>query len=112
MAAPVLAQTDRFAADPRLDNKPDAYGVSSRQAAHKCVAAAEDAAKTAKFTGVDVIGLKSVERKPEGYEIEGWVRVGGGGPAWRDNAPARGSFECEIVRGRIVDLGFDDVPGL
>ena len=112
MAAPVLAQTDRFAADPRLDNKPDAYGVSSRQAGHKCVAAAEDAAKTAKFTGVDVIGLKSVERKPEGYEIEGWVRVGGGGPAWRDNTPARGSFECKIVRGRIVDLGFDDVPGL
>lgn len=111
-ANPALAQNDRFAADPRLNNKSDAYGVSSRQAAHKCVAAAEQAAKAAGFTGIEVIGIKSVEGKPDGYEIEGWVRVGGGGPAWRENVPARGSFECEIARGRIVDLDFDEIPGL
>lgn len=112
MAVPAIAQADRFAADPRLDNKADSYGVSSRQAAHKCVAAAEDAAKTARFTGVEVIGIKTVERKSDGYEIEGWIRVSGGGPEWRDNAPARGSFECEISRGKIVDLDFDEISGL
>lgn len=112
-AIPALAQADRFANDARIDNKRDAFGISSRQAAHMCFAAAEKALQGADYKGVQMVGLKEVERKAEGYEIEVWVSVSGGGPAWRgDDGALRGSVDCEVKRGKIVDLDFDDIPGV
>lgn len=107
------AQADRLANDPRIDNRRDAFGISSRQAAHMCLAAAEKALQGAAYTGVQVVGLKEIERKAEGYEIEAWISVTGGGPTWRgDDGALRGSVECEVKRGKIVDLDFDDIPGV
>lgn len=112
-AAAASAQADRLANDNRIDNKRDAFGVSSRQAAHMCFAAAEKALQGAGYKGVQVVGLKEAERKAEGYEIEAWVSVTGGGPAWRgDDGALRGSVDCEVKRGKIVDLDFDDIPGV
>lgn len=110
--AAAFAQGDRFARDPRLDNQRDAYGVSSRQAAHMCAAAAEKALQGAAYKGVQVVGLKQVERKAEGYEIEAWISVSGGGPAGRGDGPLRGALECEIARGKIADMDFDGIPGV
>lgn len=111
------AQADRLASDPRLSNQRDAFGVSSRQAAHMCFAAAEKALKGAGYEGVQVVGLKEVEAKAEGYELEAWVSVSGGGPAWRGTdgdkgGPLRGTVDCEVKQGNIVDLDFDDIPGV
>ncbi|WP_395331320.1 hypothetical protein WBP06_01935 [Novosphingobium sp. BL-8H] len=112
-----LAQAVSAANDPRLNNQRDAFGVSSRQAAHMCLAAAEKALQAAGYTGVQVVGLKQIESKAEGYELEAWVSVSGGGPAWRGadgdkGGPLRGTVDCEVKRGSIVDLDFDDIPGV
>ncbi|TCM19612.1 hypothetical protein EDF56_103255 [Novosphingobium sp. PhB165] len=106
-----LAQTDRFGTDRRLDNRRDEFGVSSRQAAHMCAGAAETALHGAGYTGVQVVGLKDIEHKPEGYVLSAWVSVSGGGASAEGKAK-RGDFRCEIGRGSIVNLGFNGIPGV
>lgn len=107
-----FAQSDRSANDPRLDNRRDAFGVSSRQAAHMCAAAAEKALQGAAYKGVQIVGLKQIEHKDQGYALESWVSVSGGGPAGRGEGPLRGTLNCTVEQGKIAGLDFDGIPGV
>lgn len=101
-------------------------GGNSRQAVEQCVNAAERNASRSSYGGrAKVTDIRKIDRKRDGYKIEGRIAVntrsndwrGGWGNDYRgyDNRYGgydSGKFKCEVRYGRVVDLDYSGIRGL
>ena len=109
--------------DNRYDDR--RYG-SSRQAVDQCVRAAQGTANRYSYGGrAQVTDIRDIDRKRDGYEVEGRIAVNSRSNDWRRgwgndyrgyNDRYRGydsgSFKCRVSYGRVVDLDFSGIRGL
>ena len=103
--------------DQRYDNR---YAYQGRQRAEqaiqRCIYAAENQARRAGFRYAKVTQIRDVDRERRGFEVEGRIEVAGqrgyGYGYNRRGRVDRGKFSCDIRRGRITDIDFDNIRGL
>lgn len=125
---------DRRYDDRRYDDRYDYRGGgNSRQAVEQCVRAAErDASRYSRGGRAKVTDVRKIDRKRDGFRIEGRIAVNSQNRNWRngDNRYGRGwdsdyrgwdsryngydsgKFRCDIRRGRVVSLDFSGIRGL
>ena len=120
---------DRY--DRRYDrNRYDRRRISSRAAVERCVTAAQSDARRSGYRRASVTDIRKVDRKRDGYKIEGRIAVDSGnrynrnvryGRGWdndyrgyRDDVRGydSGKFKCEIRGNRVTKLDFKDIRGL
>jgi len=99
---------------------------SSRQAVEQCVYAAERNANRYSYGGgAKVTDIRKIDRKRDGYKIEGRIAVNTRSNDWRRgwgndyrgynnrySGYDSGKFKCEVRFGRIVDLDYSGIRGL
>lgn len=91
----------------------DRYGYrggNANAAIQRCAAAAEREARRAGFRYAQVTQIRDVDRERRGFEVEGRIEVADGFRGRR--GVDRGRFSCDVSRGRIIDLDFDNIRGL
>ena len=114
--------------DGRYDDRYDRYNSagSSRQAVEQCVYAAERNANRYSYGGrAKVTDIRKIDRKREGYKVEGRIAVNTRSNDWRRgwgddyrgynnrySGYDSGKFKCEVRYGRIVDLDYSGIRGL
>ena len=91
-----------------------------RRAIDKCVRVAENQARRAGYRYANVVDISNVRDTRRGWNIRGRIEVDGQ-RGYRDqrrgyrgynNGSDRGSFKCEIRRGRVVDIDYRGIRGL
>ncbi len=101
------------------------YG-NSRQAVEQCVNAAERNASRYSYGGrAKVTDIRKVDRKRDGYKVEGRIAVNARNGNWRGgwgndyrgydnryNGYDSGKFKCEVRYGRVTDLDYKGIRGL
>ena len=111
--------------DDRYDRGYNSAG-SSRQAVEQCVRAAEQNANRYSYGGrAKVTDIRKIDRKRDGYKIEGRIAVNTRSNDWRRgwgndyrgynnrySGYDSGKFKCEVRYGRIVDLDYSGIRGL
>ena len=109
----------------RYDNNYDRRDTS-RQAVEQCVRAAEMNASRASYRGgAKVTDIRRIDRKRDGYKIEGRIAVNTRNGDWRRgwgndyrgynsrySGYDSGKFKCEVRYGRVVDLDYRGIRGL
>ena len=96
-------------------------GYGARAAVDQCVRAAEQQAQ--RYTGAraEVYEVRDIDRERDGFEVKGRIAVQdrwGGGRygdyrrGYRNSGWDEGTFNCDVRRGRIVDLDFGGIRGL
>ncbi|ANU07644.1 hypothetical protein [Paraurantiacibacter namhicola] len=109
--------------DDRRGYRHRGYRDNPRRAVEKCVRAAERTANRYSYGGrADVIDIRDVDRKRDGYRIKGRIAVQTGyrdgryrdyrGYRNNDRGYDTGKFTCRIERGRVVDVDFKGIRGL
>ena len=92
-------------------------GRHGNRAVQRCINAVEREARRAGFGYAQVTQIRDVDRERRGFEVEGRIEVGdrygyGYRNRYRGRGIDRGKFSCDIRRGRIVDIDFDNIRGL
>ena len=101
------------------DNYYRSYG-NPRSAVERCVNAAEREARRYGYRYANVTQIRDVDDRRQGWRVKGRIQVDGNrgyynrGRYDRYNRRGydRGSFKCDIRRGRVVDIDFSGVRGL
>jgi hypothetical protein len=116
---------DRYRGNNGYGNDYDRYG-NSRQAVEQCVRAAEQNANRYSYGGgARVTDIRDIDRKRDGYEVEGRIAVNTRNVDWRRgwgndyrgynsrySGYDSGKFKCEVRYGRVVDLDYSGIRGL
>jgi hypothetical protein len=111
--------------DDRYDRGYNSAG-SSRQAVEQCVYAAERNANRYSYGGrAKVTDIRKVDRKRDGYKVEGRIAVNTRSNEWRRgwgndyrgyndrySGYDSGKFKCEVRYGRVADLDYSGIRGL
>ncbi len=113
--------------DRRHDRYRDDYyrnNGNPRAAIDKCVRVAENQARRAGYRYANVVDISNVRDTRRGWNIRGRIEVDGQ-RGYRDQRRGyrydrrgynsrndRGSFKCEIRRGRVVDIDYSGIRGL
>jgi hypothetical protein len=111
--------------DDRYDRGYNSAG-SSRQAVEQCVYAAERNANRYSYGGrAKVTDVRKVDRKRDGYKVEGRIAVNTRSNDWRRgwgndyrgyndrySGYDSGKFKCEVRYGRVADLDYSGIRGL
>lgn len=108
---------DRRYRDYRGDYRGNRYNYRNRdraeRAVQRCINAAENQARRAGFRYANVTQIRDVDRERRGFEVEGRIEVADRGYGYRGRRGVdRGKFTCDIRRGRITDIDFDNIRGL
>ena len=126
---------DRRYRDRRYDDRRDVRRGGSRRAVESCVRAAERDARRYGYNYADVTQIRDVERTRYGWRVKGRIEVGGARgygnryghrDRYRDdrgfyNAKFgrhnrrgydQGRFTCQIERGRVNYVDFNNIRGL
>ena len=119
--------------DQRYDGRNGYNAMNPRDAVQQCVYAAQASANRVSYGGrAQVIDIRSVDRKSDGYKVKGRIAVNTMGRDWRagdrtygngwgndyrgwndrDRGYDSGTFTCQVRYGRVVDLDFDGIRGL
>ena len=90
---------------------------NSRAAVDQCVRAAESSARRYSYGRADVIDIRKVTSKRNGYNVNGRIAVdhrgsGWRGNDWRRNGQDTGSFTCKVRYGRVTDVDFSGLRRL
>lgn len=92
---------------------------SARQSVDRCIRAAEQDAGRYTYGRANVMEIRDVDRKRNGYRVKGTIAVGDGyssrrGNRYRNNRRGydTGRFTCDIRNGRIVDIDYRGIRGL
>lgn len=101
---------DRHYNDRHYGNRFNYRGGHPDRAVQRCVNAVEREARRNGFRYAQVTSIRDVDRERRGWEIEGRIEVADG-YRWGRGVD-RGRFSCDIRRGRIVDIDFDNIRGL
>lgn len=97
------------------DRRGYSYGhrMDSRQAVSQCVRAAEANASRYSYGRADVIDIRSVRNKRNGYDVKGRIAVDSNRRGWnRNRGYDTGKFTCKVRYGRIADLDYSGIRGL
>lgn len=111
----------------------DSYSrAGSRDAVQQCVAAAQRNAERYGYRGARVTDIRDIDRKRDGYRVEGRIAVNSMGRDWRRGERYYGSgwgndyrgwndryrgwdsgkFKCDVRYGRVVGLDYSGIRGL
>lgn len=98
-------------------SKRDRYGYGDsryrnndqRHAVDMCVRAAESRASRNAYGRSHVTDIRKVDRKRDGYNIEGRITVNNRYSSRRGD---NGTFKCKVRYGRVSDLSFRNIRGL
>ncbi|MEO6387484.1 MAG: hypothetical protein ABIT16_09530 [Croceibacterium sp.] len=117
----------------RYDERYDNRAGDSRQAVEQCVNAAQQNASRYSYGGqARVTDIRKIDRKRDGYKVEGRIAVNSRGRDYRRGDSRYGSgwnndyrgynsryagydsgtFKCEVRYGRVVDLDYSGIRGL
>ncbi len=103
----------------RYDYRDNYRRGSARQAVDRCVRAAEQDAGRYTYGRANVMQIRDVDRKRNGYRVKGSIAVRDGyasrrGSRYRGDRRGydTGRFTCDIRNGRIVDMNYRGLRGL
>lgn len=102
------------------------YANNGRYAVEQCVREVERYAQRRTGSRAEVYEIRDVDRERRGYEVKGRIAVrddyryrdrrgwgrGDYRRGYRNDGWDEGRFECDIRRGRVVDLDVDGIRGL
>ena len=85
----------------------------AEQAVTRCIRAAEGQAYRAGYRYARVTEIRDVDRGRRGFEVQGRIEVGDRGNGYRGRGGFdRGRFTCDLSRGRVNYIDFDNIRGL
>ena len=117
--AAIASSSNRDRRNDRYRNDYYRHNGNPRRAIDKCVRVAENQARRAGYRYANVVDISNVRDTRRGWNIHGRIEVDGQ-RGYRDrrgyrgynNRADRGSFRCQIRRGRVVDVDYNGIRGL
>ena len=118
--AAIASASNRDRRNDRYRNDYYRNNGNPRGAIDQCVRVAENQARRAGYRYANVVDISNVRDPRRGWNIRGRIEVDGQ-RGYRDqrrgyrgynNGSDRGSFKCEIRRGRVVDIDYNGIRGL